>query len=339
MKEFEVVLLADAGIGNAIEALYAVEYCIANKIKTGIFLNRVNASFQNYLRTCYGEEVVLRSLENCKTRHLIHSFTYQEEIRIAFQNYFYIQSDNHSSKVMSETEQYLSVVQALYPSGYGCSTLMLLKEERSDAVRQLSVEKKYVFYPGGSAINPTRRWPGYEQLMKLTGKANTIWIGGKEDLDFRYSYVYPRFLGRLLSQKFLNSKALWTFLKGFGLLRKHSFIDHPEKLENLYIEKFSWGELVSIFKHCKKFIGNDGGLMHLAGASGAKGLALFGPTSPKKNKTYNPGIKPLLKDYPCQPCQFGVADIQMVNSYINCPYEVKCLKNLTPEEVIQSCND
>ncbi len=339
MKEYDVVLLVDSGIGNAIQALYSLEYCLQNKAKTGIFLNKINASFQNYLKDCYGTEVILDSLKECSAKNLIHSFTYQEEITLPYRNYFYIRPDLHSSKNLSETEQYLSVVRALYPSSYTNHTLQYLKEEYSPAVQELNIEQKYVFYPGGSAINSSRRWPHYLSLMNKLGKDNVAIIGGKEDLDFTYSYVYPKFIGKILSQKFLNNKGLWKFFKNLLLLKPHAHLEKRQVQEILYIEKFNWAELVAIFRRCKKFIGNDGGLMHLAGASGAKGIALFGPTSVAKNKTYNPIIRPLYKTYSCQPCQFGVGNIQMVNYFINCPYEVKCLKTIHPDEVLQAIHD
>ncbi len=338
-KVYEVIILADAGIGNAIQALYAVEYCLHNKVNVGIYLNKVNKSFQSYLTDCYGSNVILSSLNDVTTKNLIHSFTYQEAINFKYDSYFYIYPDFHSSQNLSETEQYLSVVKALYPSTYNSLVLTYLKENFSEAVSAMLVDKKYVLYPGGSAVHSARRWSHYIELMNLLGKENVLFVGGKDDVNYNYSFVYPQFISSLLPQPFLNKKAIWNFLKKIGLLKPHAHINNIGNYNNVYIEKFSWSELVALFKRCKKFIGNDGGLTHLAAASGAKGVVLFGPTSVPKNKPINSDIQPIYKSYDCQPCQFGRGNVQLVNYYINCPYQVKCMSNIIPKDIVTAIND
>jgi len=341
MKELDVLILVDSGIGNAIQALYSIEYCLQNKVKAGIYLSRINLSFQNYLKECYGTEIILESMKEYSVKNLIHSFTFQEEITVSFAHYFFIKPDFHSTKLLSETEQMLSVVKALFPSNNNSNkkTLDFLKENYSTTVGDLGVENKYVFYPGGSPINSARRWPWFPELEKIIGAHQVIFIGGKEDLNFNYSYAYPDYFRFLFSQKVLNNKKFWEVLKKIGLLESFSHLTNLGTKDNCFIEKFSWAELVAIFRRCKKFIGNDGGLMHLAGAAGASGFGLFGPTSVMKNKPLNPGIQPLSKSYPCEPCQFGVGNVQMVNYFINCPYGIKCLKAIKPDEVSRLIND
>lgn len=336
---YEVVLLVDAGIGNAIQALYAVEYCLHNKVKVGIYLNKVNKSFQGYLIDCYGDSVILSSLNTITTKNLIHSFTYQESINLSYDSYFYINPDFHSSQYLSETEQYLSVVKALYPSTYNSLVLTYLKEDFSERVRTLAVDNKYILYPGGSAVHSARRWPYFIELMNMLDKEQVLIVGGKDDVNYNYSFFYPRFICSLLPQPFLNKKAIWNFFKKIGFLKTHAHINNIGNYNNVYIEKFSWSELVALFKRCKKFIGNDGGLTHLAAAAGAKGVVLFGPTSVPKNKPINSHIKPIYKSYDCQPCQFSRGNVQLVNYYINCPYQLKCMYNILPKDIVAAIND
>ena len=40
-------------------------------------------------------------------------------------------------------------------------------------------------------------------------------------------------------------------------------------------------DLAAVFASCDLYLGNDSGLSHLAAWSGARGLALFGPTDPE----------------------------------------------------------
>jgi ADP-heptose:LPS heptosyltransferase len=315
--------------------LDAVEYCIHQNVKVGIHMGDINKSFQKYIQDCYGNEVFVSSLKEIRAKNLIHSFTYQRKIEIQYENYFYVSADYHSTQMLSETEQYLSIVKALYLSTYTSLKLSKLKESYSSAVENLVVDNKYVLYPGGSSVNSAKRWPHYVELMNKLGKENVIIVGGTDDLNYSYSYFYPKYLSALLPQAVMNKKSVWKFFKKLGLLKPHAQNDSVQTLPNAYINHFTWPELVSIFKRCKLFIGNDGGLMHLAGAAGANGYALFGPTSVNKNKPYNQAINPISKSYTCQPCQFAVGGISMTKSYINCPYQVRCLNTISTEAVIE----
>jgi ADP-heptose:LPS heptosyltransferase len=42
------------------------------------------------------------------------------------------------------------------------------------------------------------------------------------------------------------------------------------------------GTAAAILKSCGWYLGNDSGISHLAGAVGARGIALFGPTAPRR---------------------------------------------------------
>ncbi|MBL7892585.1 MAG: hypothetical protein JNL63_08140, partial [Bacteroidia bacterium] len=117
-NKYDVLILVDSGIGNALEALYAVEYCLNREINVGFFMGTINKSFREYIKDCYSDKVIVSSLKNVKTTNLIHSFTYQQKINLEYENYFYVSADYHSTQVLSETEQYLSIVRALYPSSY-----------------------------------------------------------------------------------------------------------------------------------------------------------------------------------------------------------------------------
>jgi ADP-heptose:LPS heptosyltransferase len=330
--KFDILILVDSGIGNAIEALYAIEYCQEQKLLAAIYLHKVNASFQDYLRQCYGSEVILSSLKNVSTRHLIHSFTYQERIAVEFESYHYVFPDFHSTRVLSETEQYLSIVRALYPSDFSCFTLEKLTEDYSARIRSLAVESKYILYPGGSSLNSVKRWPEYLELILNLGEENVIVIGGNDDLDFSKSWIYPFPLNKL-PQPLLNQKKFWDILKKLRLLKPHAHFKGIKDKPYSYFNVFLWTELLALFRRSKGFIGNDGGLMHLAAAAGARGIVIFGPTSVNKNKPYNSAIRSVFNETHCQPCQFAVAGIAMTKNFINCPYNVKCLKNITAEYI------
>jgi ADP-heptose:LPS heptosyltransferase len=277
--------------------------------------------------------VVVSSLDGIGATNLIHSFTYLRPISLEHQNYFYVAADYRSTQVLSETEQYLSIVRALYPSSYSSQTLNHLKADRSAAVERLGPEATYVLYPGGSAANASKRWPHYAALMEKLGRERVMIVGGPGDLDYSFSYFYPAYLTAVLPQALINRRRLWMVLKKIGALVPHAHQRWLGDPPNVHIGRFSWSELAAVFKKCKLFIGNDGGLTHLAAAVGARGFVLFGPTSVNKNRPFNQGMTPLSTSYECQPCQFAVGKISMTKLFINCPYQVRCLYDLSADEV------
>jgi len=334
MKEkFDILFFIESGIGNVVEALYAVEYCLNANVKAGVVLNKISPSFQEYLKRCYGDEVVLTTTKNISTINLVHSFTYESQIEIEYDAYFYIYPDINSTKYLSETEQSISIARALYPSNCNISPVLdKLIEDKTNRVNKLNIENKYVIYPGCSSTTSQKRWPFYFELMKILGKDNVIFIGGIDDLNTEYSYIYKLSLTKLIPRQITNKKTFWNICKKLGLLESFAHNSDIAILDNSYFNVFNWDEIIAILKNCKGFIGNDGGLMHLASSAGAKGVAIFGPSSVKKNKSYNPDIKEIFKSYLCQPCQFTVDGISMSKYYISCPYQVKCLADI-------SCND
>lgn len=332
--DFEILFIIDSGIGNALEALYSVEYCLKNEIKAGIFLNNISRSFQKYVQQSYGDEVFVSSVEGLKTKHLVHSFTCYEKFDIEFENYFYIDSNFLSAKYQSETELYLSLVRALYPSDYNSFTLNYLKENYSERVRALQIENKTLLYPGSRLENSVKRWQHFEELMQTLGKENVIFVGTHDDGDFRNMYIYPPWVVRLLPQKILNRQQVWAAMRSLGLLKAQGHFRALGSLPNTYFNHFDWAELVAIFRHCKNYVGNDGGLSHLAAAVGCKGLVIFGPTSIEKNRSFSPTMKEIALKYPCQPCQFGAGGIPYTKYMINCPFQKKCLNDIGVKQIV-----
>jgi len=339
MKRYDILFLSEKAIGNTIEMLYAVEYCLANSIKVGIYIKDANLSFKKYLQECYGKEVILDNYENIIVENLVHTFIVNNKLNIKYKNYLYIKPDVLSTQYKSETEQYLDVVKAIYPSSYDSKVLTYLREDYSDRVRKLDVENKYVIYPGCSPFAAARRWPYYEELILKLGLENTLIVGGKDELNDEYAYKYKKFVPQIFPRAFTNRKIFWDFCKKINLLEPYAHNKKFEKFNNAYFNIFSWGELVSIFRRCKGFIGNDGGLMHLASASGARGIAIFGPSSVNKSRSYNPSIKEIYKQYECQPCFFEKGDVVYRDYCITCPYNLKCLSNIKVKDILDNLKE
>jgi len=83
-------------------------------------------------------------------------------------------------------------------------------------------------------------------------------------------------------------------------------------------------ELAAICRRCKLFVGNDTGPMHVAAASGAPVIALFGPADPKRSRPRGRDHMVIKKDLPCSPCSRRVCK------------ELTCMKSITVEDVLQA---
>ena len=335
-KKYDVVWLLGEGIGNVIEALYSVEYCLKLGLKCGVILHNIPTSFTQYVSSCY-QTLIVENSSAISTKHLVHSWLYRNEIEVQFENYFYVNPDSNSVRYLSEDELYLTVVKGLFPSENEINRNLTLLQESNPNIEIHDLSNKCAIYPGSSAQSPVKRWPHFGKLIEQLGAENVIVLGGSDDLDFQYSYRYPKWISKLLPTIVTNRIEFWRTCKLFGILLPHAHSQFPSTLAGLYINKLAWPEIVYILRRVKAFIGNDGGLSHLASAANVeKGIAIFGPSSIQKNKPFNPRIKSLSLNYGCQPCFYSKGGIHMAKNYISCPFGIKCLHDISVNEVLKN---
>ncbi|MBN1587223.1 MAG: glycosyltransferase family 9 protein [Candidatus Omnitrophica bacterium] len=94
-------------------------------------------------------------------------------------------------------------------------------------------------------------------------------------------------------------------------------------------------EFAAILSHCELVVCNDGGPLHIAVSQGVKTVSLFGPVD---DRVYGPYPKledrhrVVRMDLECQPCyhQFKMPP---------CPYELRCLRELSEDEVVNAAED
>ena len=153
-----------------------------------------------------------------------------------------------------------------------------------------------------------RMWPN-ENYSKVIDyiirkyKAKTVLIGGKNDLAHEQ-------IRELCKQK--------------------------EKVINLS-GKTSLKELFNLVEHCKLFISNDTGPMHIAAAQGIQTIGIFGPNLPTRFAPYGKKNFSVYAKQWCSPC----INVHK-GSFPECYNEIKgkCLKEITPkmvQEVIDKC--
>ncbi len=96
--------------------------------------------------------------------------------------------------------------------------------------------------------------------------------------------------------------------------------------------KLSLSGTAKVLSKCKFLITSDSGIMHLAIAVGTPVIALFGPGIEEKWAPRDKKSIVINRKYPCSPCtRFGYTPL--------CPYNVRCIKDITIEEVKEAINE
>ena len=164
-------------------------------------------------------------------------------------------------------------------------------------------DKNVAIYPGSKHNWAMKRWDKFDQLASNFDKVTVI---GTE-LDI-HSHGDPAWI-----------KRSWVWPQNV------EFFSGPLQKAAFLISK------------CKMFIGNDGGLSHVAAATGVPTFVLFGPSSDIKNKPYAKNAHTVAIDLPCRPCQFQ-KDLNgrqiFGDNKADCPLHMKCMREMSVDFVL-----
>jgi ADP-heptose:LPS heptosyltransferase len=93
--------------------------------------------------------------------------------------------------------------------------------------------------------------------------------------------------------------------------------------------KTSLGGLAALLERASLFIGNDSGPAHLAEAVGTPSVTIFGPTDPGRWASLDQQAHRVVREaVQCSPC-----------AYTDCPIDHRCLRRITPDEVLGQAYD
>jgi ADP-heptose:LPS heptosyltransferase len=160
-------------------------------------------------------------------------------------------------------------------------------------------EDTVAIYPGSKPDWAMKRWDKYDQLASKF-KHVTL-VGTPSDID---SHGNPAWI-----------KKPWKWPSNVS--RFHGTLKEAAH----YISK------------CKIFVGNDGGLAHVAGGCGIPTFVLFGPTSVIKNKPFGPNAHAVAISLKCRPCQFKKGKQYFRERGNDCPFHMKCMKDMSVDFV------
>jgi heptosyltransferase-2 len=131
----------------------------------------------------------------------------------------------------------------------------------------------------------------------------------------------PERFGELAA--YLAKEGIAVFV--FGSKDEKSLADEVVKKSNSkainLCGQLSLGELAAMLKRCDVAVTNDSGPMHLAGAVGAKVVAIFGSTNPEATSSSG-NCDIIWKNVDCSPCFRR-----------ECRLDFKCMKSITTDEV------
>ncbi|NQU16567.1 MAG: glycosyltransferase family 9 protein [Candidatus Saganbacteria bacterium] len=96
--------------------------------------------------------------------------------------------------------------------------------------------------------------------------------------------------------------------------------------------KTSLLELAALLKKSRLLITGDTGPMHIATAVKTPVVAIMGPTNPKQTGPYGEKNVVLYKKLYCSPC------FRDNRTFEKCDFDLKCMKDITVEEVLASVN-
>jgi len=88
------------------------------------------------------------------------------------------------------------------------------------------------------------------------------------------------------------------------------------------VSRCSVREMAALIQQAEVFIGPDSGPMHMAGALCCRSIVLFGSIPPAARINHYPSHQAITSNAACAPCWYN-----------KCPYDVKCMKDITVQMV------
>lgn len=163
-------------------------------------------------------------------------------------------------------------------------------------------------YPGSKHNWAMKRWDKYDKLAEKFD--HVVLVGTKKDIT---SHGDPTWI-----------QTPWKWPK------------------NIETYQGTLSEQAYTISKCDMFIGNDGGLAHVAAATGIPTFILFGPSSTIKNKPYTKNSHVIAIDLECRPCQFEKGpDGKSIfdGGKSNCPLQMKCMRDMSVDYVMKKIKE
>jgi ADP-heptose:LPS heptosyltransferase len=100
------------------------------------------------------------------------------------------------------------------------------------------------------------------------------------------------------------------------------------------VNEFSIEECIAAIAQAKLFIGIDSGLLHIAAGTRTPSVGLFGMTLPETRFSRDFRKDFVTNRIECAGCEHRKPRLHWITG---CPYEIKCMKTLSVDDVLQAC--
>ena len=108
-------------------------------------------------------------------------------------------------------------------------------------------------------------------------------------------------------------------------------VDCREK--NLIVADMNLNDVAAVIRCCGQFLSTDSGLGHIAVTQDVETYAIFGPAMASRTAPYGEKGHVITADVQC--CNTYKYPFGATHSRINCPYDFRCLKELSVHTVYQ----
>ena len=233
--------------------------------------------------------------------------------------------------VHHELDYALSVARLLVPEAERAAPTFAPSEQETSRAHALLAQSRdgsgplIALHPGSGVYAPARRWPAarFATLADhlIADGAQIVLLGGAEERTLREA---------VLSQM--------RYVSGVTDLGGRTTL----------------GELLAVLRQCELFVGNDGGVLHLAASAGTPVVAPYGPTDPHAWGPWAPESWRCVRAYPngvevlrsgphttlkaaiaCSPCIYRGMGLGTPNG---CP-DRTCLERITVTQVLETVRD
>ena len=191
-----------------------------------------------------------------------------------------------------------------------------------------------VLYPGCKKEYPMKRWDKFDELADQF--TDVAVVGSIDDLYLKNSISFPYWISQFLVEYLRYNGKVAKFARLFG--KKYNHEQKFSKYVKNYIGQLSLSDTAALISQAGLFIGNDGGLSSIAAALKIPTFVLSGPTDPRYWNIKGSSIHNITKNLDCQPCFYGNGKYPHAwkYNYIGCPIGMKCMTDLSVDDVLTS---
>ncbi|MEY2933857.1 MAG: hypothetical protein RL033_4606 [Pseudomonadota bacterium] len=247
---------------------------------------------------------LLPFLAGVRTR-VCHEYAVGRLSTLSFLSNYKIKTD----AALHDVDQNLSLVRALGmdPQSLSRDLVFQVAPEASQFARSflrergLDASKVIGIHAGCKKTESYRRWPS-AKFVELIGRFNDsgrrcMLFAGPDELE--------------------ETRAILAAL--------------PEGRGNVLVEGIPLGQVAELIHLCQGFLSTDSGLGHVARAMDVPTLAIFGPAQWSRTAPYGKRGAHIALELACSPCM--KYPFEATHSRINCPYEYRCLRELSAQAV------